>query len=331
MNKAEVVKLILKDRPTNTKLESATAFAPTNIALIKYWGKRDCAINLPVTDSLSIALANKGATTKISLIDQAEDEYWVNEQLMAADSAFSTRLNAFLNLFRFQRYHFKVETKINIPIAAGLASSACGFAAVVKALNELFAWQLSDAELSILSRMGSGSASRSIWQGFVHWQAGIREDGMDSHGIALKATWPQLCVGLAIFNSAKKSIGSTEAMNRTVATSKLYSAWPQQVSNELAAIKSAIANHDFNALGMISEHNALSMHATMLSAWPPILYAQPETLSMMNLIWQLRDQGLPIYFTQDAGPNLKLLFEEKASDEIRLQFPNVEIIRPFTC
>lgn len=328
MNKNELVQFILADRkfiPNHT----AEAFAPTNIALIKYWGKRNAALNLPVTDSLSVSLAHKGAHTHIEIINSAQDEFLLNDKKLDLDSSFSLRLKEFLDLFRFKKEHYRIKTKTNIPVAAGLASSACGFAALTLALNKLYNWELNATQLSILARLGSGSACRSIYSGFVWWQKGIDENGLDSYAIPLEQRWPELCIGLLIINNKAKALSSRLAMEQTLKTSYLYEMWPQQVAHDLNAIHESILSKDFEQFAKISEHNALSMHATMLSAWPPILYAQAETTQLMHKIWELRKQGLSIYFTQDAGPNLKLIFLEKDSASVKEHFPEIEIIKPF--
>lgn len=324
-----MIKIILGARLDSSPLnQSAKAFSPTNIALCKYWGKRDQELNLPMTSSLSISLGNKGATTTIHVIDAEEHVIVLNGKKLDLTANFSKKITEYLDLYQLP-YYFHLEIESNIPIAAGLASSACGFAALVMALNKLFAWGLDARELSILSRLGSGSASRSIWPGFVEWHAGVRADGMDSHGEMLPIVWPELCVGLLIVNQQEKSISSRAAMQRTVLTSSLYSAWPDKVKQDLAAIKAALHEKNFQLLGKTAESNALTMHATMLSAWPPVLYSLPETVILMQKIWQLRSEGLMVYFTQDAGPNLKLLFLEEDNDIIREKFPEVEMIKPF--
>lgn len=332
MKKINVVETILNSRLyKSANHKTATAFAPTNIALCKYWGKRNQELNLPRTSSLSISLADKGAETTITISDRQHDVIVLNGQTVDSYSSFSNRLIQFLDLFRKpQSIYFDVDIQSNIPIAAGLASSACGFAAVVCALNQLFAWKLNEKELSILARLGSGSASRSIWQGFVEWHAGIRDDGMDSFVEPIFHAWPELCIGLMMISTQEKPISSRIAMQRTVETSALYSAWPEKVEYDMEILKHAIHNEDFGLLGRTAESNALAMHATMLSAWPPIQYCLPETLTLMQNIWQARADGLSLYFTQDAGPNLKCLFLKKDRNLVREVLPSIEIIEPFT-
>jgi diphosphomevalonate decarboxylase len=332
MNKMDVIKRILGDRYLKLpEQKTATAFAPTNIALVKYWGKRDVQLNLPATSSLSISLADKGAETTLSIHQHSFDIVTLNGKQIDLTSSFARRLMDFLSLFRVETsFYLDINIQSNIPIAAGLASSACGFAAVVRALDRLFSWNLSSTELSILARLGSGSACRSLWNGFVEWHMGLRDDGMDSHGELINETWPELSVGLLIMQETEKAISSREAMQRTVITSPLYSQWPGKVTQDLMHIKKAISLRDFELLGKTAEFNAMTMHALMLSAWPPISYALPETVIAMHKIWRLRHEDLGLYFTQDAGPNLKLLFLEKDCETIREYFPTIEIIKPFS-
>jgi diphosphomevalonate decarboxylase len=331
VKKSDVVAAILgKHWQQAPKNSSGKAFAPTNIALCKYWGKRNQELNLPLTSSLSISLGNKGAFVELALQDISQDSVILNGEPIASDSSFYKKFVNYLDLFRpSDALRMRADIQSNIPIAAGLASSACGFASLALALNDLFGWQLCSSELSILARLGSGSASRSIEQGFVEWHAGARDDGMDSYGVTLPETWPELCVGLLIVSEREKMLSSREAMQRTIESSALYSAWPAKVSHDLIELKQAIATQDFALLGKTAESNATTMHATMFSAWPAIQYAVPETVLAMQAVWKLRSEGLALYFTQDAGPNIKLLFEKNNIETVRSCFPAVEILQPF--
>ncbi len=330
MHKRNTIHYLLGERNKKPQKERGCAFAPSNIALCKYWGKRNLALNLPITSSLSVSLNSKGATATVELIDEPHHELIVNTNRLESGSDAERKLSSFLDEFLFQDSHrFRLTLDINIPIAAGLASSACVFASVVKALNDLYRWQLDNPSLSILARLGSGSACRSIDTGFVEWQRGFRPDGLDSYAIPITHRWPDLLLGIYMISTQKKAVSSREGMQRTVTTSDLYSAWPEKVEKDLAALKTAIAAQDFDLFGKIAENNALAMHATMLSAWPPLSYTTPDTLALIERIWRCREEGLPVYFTQDAGPNIKFLFLSDSEKEINRLFPEIEIIRPF--
>lgn len=307
--------------------ECGQAYAPVNIALCKYWGKRDEILNLPVTSSLSLSLPELGATTRVSFRGE-RDLLLLNGTEQPRDSAATRRVSKYLDLFRPDRdTFFLIESESNVPIAAGLASSASGFAALALALNDLFQWELGLRDLSILARLGSGSACRSVYTGFVLWHAGIRPDGMDSFAEPVDGEWPGLCMGLIMVSRREKAVSSRIAMKRTVETSALYKAWPEKVEADLKNLQRAIKEKDFDLLGRTAESNALAMHATMMDSQPPVLYWMPETVEEMKRIWHLRDKGLPLYFTMDAGPNIKILFMEKDAMQVKEHFPAMEIAR----
>lgn len=333
MDKTAVVQQMLNGYSKEPQNKAGTFFAPSNIALCKYWGKRNTELNLPITASLSVSLGEFGAKTTISLLKEASSDvaYVNNKQIsIESDPTFFSNLTQYLNLFRpTPTSYFCVETDVNLPIGAGLASSACGYAALIGAIDKLYGWQLPLATLSLLARLGSGSACRSFWHGFVEWQSGVLEEGRDSIGVPLPQVWPELRIGLLIVNPAAKRISSRKAMEITKTTSPFYAEWPQKHAADLARLKKAISEYDFIALGEASESNALAMHAMMLTAYPPVLYTEADTVTAMHKIWDARQSGLSIYFTQDAGPNLKLLFLEKDRDAVKMLFPELIMIAPF--
>ena len=287
------------------------AFAATNIALIKYWGKRDTLLNLPLTNSLSMSVPGKGSHTVLKPTTGHSDRIFLDNQALSTEASFAKRITAFLDLFRTPQQKFEIHTHNNIPTAAGLASSASGFAALTLALNDLYDWQFDQEILSIFARLGSGSASRSIYNGFVEWHKGERDDGLDSIATPLNIDWPELKIGLLILSTDEKPISSRIAMQRTVETSRYYQHWPEIVEKDLTLLKTALLNKDFALLGATAAHTATAMHHTMHDAHPAIDYDLAETRAIKEKIKTLRKQGLPVYFTQDAGPNIKLLFLEE--------------------
>ncbi len=329
LSKSAVVSRYLP-APRPAALAEAEAFAPSNIALCKYWGKRERELNLPINSSLSISLGNLGTRTRLSPTDEPLDQVWLNDQPLPADSPFARKVLAFLGLFRpAPQPALRVETWNNIPTAAGLASSASGFAALMLAIDRFYQLQLPRQVLSAFARMGSGSASRSLWHGFVEWEMGIHDDGMDSCGRPLDARWDALRIGLLTLCQGQKPVGSRAGMERTLESSHLYQSWPLQAASDLERLKQAIVERDFASLGQTAEQNALSMHATMIASWPPLLYWQPESVAAMQRIWALREAGLPLYFTMDAGPNLKLLFEAEQQSAVLAAFPSLQVVAPF--
>jgi len=320
---------ILGKAKYNFPAAQASAYAPSNIALSKYWGKREASFNLPVTGSVSISLAEHGTRTGLRVIDAPQHQVTLNGEEVDANQGFATKISQWLDRVLPSHLKLRVDTHNTVPTAAGLASSASGFAALTLATNSLMGWHLPESQLSALARLGSGSASRSLWHGFVKWQAGAQANGSDSVAFPLESQWPQLRVGLLTVSSQTKAVSSREGMARTIATSALYKQWPQQAESDLAIIETAIEAGDFETMAATAEHNAMSMHATMAAAWPPLVYWQPDSLTQMQKVWQLREQGLPLYLTMDAGPNLKLLFEGKYQSDVEAAFPEVQIITPF--
>lgn len=331
MERIDVVKYILRNTNHGQFVNSAggSAWAPSNIALCKYWGKRDVELNLPVNSSLSVSLGNRGAFTQIRQEGDI-DNYILNGKKISQTSKFAIRLKKFLDLFRPYRAHYSVNTDANIPIAAGFASSACGFAALVQALNQLYDWRLNKKDLSILARIGSGSACRSLFEGFVEWQKGDSYDGMDSYASKLEYIWPQLRIGVLTISLQEKPVSSTEAMQHTVNTSPLYNSWPEQVERDLVDIKLALASKDFVTLGRTTENNSIAMHIIMQSAEPSIVYSSFETIAAMAKVQELRLKNIPIFFTQDAGPNLQLLFLVEHEPIVLRTFPDLDVVSPFS-
>ena len=314
--------------------KSGNASAPVNIALSKYWGKREPILNLPTNSSVSISLPGLGTQTAIKIInsedEMAQDAVYLNNEKLSSDHPFANRVSLFLNPFREQPHtSFEVKTINSVPTAAGLASSASGYAALVLALNDLFGWHLNHKSLSLLARLGSGSASRSVFNGFAIWHQGQQDNGLDSYAEPIEIQWSEFCVGLLEIDVKQKPMSSTQGMQNTVETCALYQAWPEQANADVNTIIQAITNKDFTLLGKTAEHNALSMHATMIATWPPILYWQPESVQAMHTVWQLREKGIEVYFTMDAGPNLKLLFLETQKPAIKQAFSKIKILEPF--
>ena len=330
LTRSEFAKRILSDYTAVLK-DKATAFAPANIALVKYWGKRDEELNLPVTDSLSIDLGTLGTTTTVEPADR--DIVILNGTQLAGDDRFAAKVINFVDLFRGALNQkgqelpaLKITTENNIPTGAGVASSASGFAALTKALDAFFSLGLAGRELSLLANLGSGSASRSIFKGFVYRHAGTDPEGMDSYSEPLPFSWPDLRIGLVTVSEKAKRVSSRDGMKRTVETSPLYKAWPQQVQNDMTKMLKAIKEQDFELLGSTAEENALAMHACMRAATPPLNYFEPETEAIIKKVQSLRKSGLPLYLTIDAGPNVKLLFLVKDKETIKSEFDNMRFV-----
>ncbi|WP_233840843.1 diphosphomevalonate decarboxylase [Dyella sp. 2HG41-7] len=303
----------------------AASQAQPNIALIKYWGKRDTALNLPVVGSISITLESLWTRTDVRFVPgQKHDRVSLNGR---SDDAESKRITACLNLLRTRAgvdYGADVASRNNFPTAAGLASSASGFAALVHAGTRALGLDLNLTEQSELARRCSGSAARSLFGGYVEWAHGKLADGSDSIAQPLldASAWP-LRVAVAITSTAAKQVGSTEGMRRTAETSPYQSAWIDTQEADLSVARDAIRAHDFDALARISEYSCLKMHALALAAQPGLLYWNGATVECMHRVRALRQQGVPVFFTVDAGPQLKAVCAPSAIEQVKAALRDV--------
>ncbi|WP_405098514.1 diphosphomevalonate decarboxylase [Oceanobacillus sp. FSL H7-0719] len=308
----------------------ATAKAHTNIALIKYWGKRNEQLILPTNSSLSLTLDGFYTTTTVDFQENlTEDMFTLNDTPETGE--IFRRVTTFLDLVRRlagkEQLYANVKSMNQVPTAAGLASSASGFAALAAASTKAIGLELTDAELSRLTRQGSGSSSRSIYGGFAQWEMGKEEDGSDSYAIPIapQEHW-DIRMAAVVLSSKMKKISSREGMRRTVETSPFYDGWLQSIPADLDGIKKAIQAKDFTRVGEIAEANCLKMHATSLGAKPPFTYWLDATVRVMHQVQEMREQGIPAYFTIDAGPNVKVLYlpeHEKAVEKILREIPGV--------
>nr|WP_300002986.1 diphosphomevalonate decarboxylase [Tissierella sp.] len=294
----------------------AKARAHANIALIKYWGKSDEELSIPMNSSLSLTLDTFFTETEVEFTDRISHDLFYLNGIEDLDTL--PKISKFLDLFREAQKIDKraiVKSYNHVPTAAGLASSASGFAALAAAANSASGLNCASKELSTFARKGSGSATRSIYGGIVEWEKGFNNETSFAKKIDA-ANW-DIGMVIVVVNSSKKKISSREGMKSTVLTSPLYASWAEESEKDLLAIKEAIFKQDFETMGEITERNALRMHATMLGAKPPIIYFQPKSVLVMQRVEELRESGIPCYFTMDAGPNVKILCRLSQSEIIK--------------
>lgn len=296
---------------------STTARAHTNIALVKYWGKRDRKLMLPQTDSLSLTLDHFYTDTKVTLANNTNvDRFSINDQPVSEKVA--QRLTTFLNLVRQLSgtdSRFIVESTNYVPTSAGLASSASAFAALALAASHEAGLNLSSRDLSRLARRGSGSATRSIYGGLVEWHRGTDDQTSYAEPIMEKVDFGLEMLAIVI-DAGQKKVSSRHGMQLSVETSPFYPAWKTVVAEDMVHIKQAIADRDINRIGEIAQENALRMHALTLSANPGYTYFEGATLKAIKLIDDLKAHGLNCYYTMDAGPNVKVIYDTRDRQEI---------------
>ncbi len=278
--------------------------APINIALIKYWGKKDELNVLPYNPSISLSLSLYETHTVLEQCASPGLTFTLND---LADAKSEKKVREFLTFFPFD------ETKEGLiirsynsgPTAAGLASSASAFAALALACNLYYDEPYSFEGLASITKKGSGSAIRSLLGGCVEWDTDGRIHALD---------WPfeDVVMGIVVLASQPKKTGSTEGMKHTVQTAPSYHDWVKQSHQDAKAFKRALQDKDFTQLGSISEANALALHAVCADAKPPIHYLNEQSNALIKGIQEARKEGLfEVYCTMDAGPNVKLLHRDK--------------------
>jgi diphosphomevalonate decarboxylase len=310
---------------TENRPKRATAIAHPNIALVKYWGKADIEGNMPAVNSLSITLDGLTTTTTVTFDPRLDRDTF----LLAGREApkMAERVSACLDRMRSradEREFARVESDNDFPTAAGLASSASGFAALVVAADAALATEIERAELADLARQASGSAARSLYGGFAEIEL------TDSDGVSEATTrqilshdaWP-LQVVVAVTEAGPKDVGSTEGMVRTEQTSPYYGAWVASSRADLEEARTAVAQRDFSRLAEISESSCLKMHAVMLSARPGLVYWNGATVEGIRVVRKLRGEGVPVFFTIDAGPQLKAVCLPEAHHRVAQELARI--------
>ncbi|MEG0284509.1 MAG: diphosphomevalonate decarboxylase [Vagococcus sp.] len=298
--------------------------AHTNIALIKYWGKRNEELFLPMNSSLSLTLDAFYTDTSVTLDDTLSSDIFYLDDVLQGDKE-TLKITNFLNLFRTAA---NIETKClvksynHVPTAAGLASSASAFSALAGAMNEATGLNLDLKTLSTFARQGSGSATRSIYGGLVEWHMGEDDISESSYAIPVDdATWDIGMIVIAV-NTGQKKLSSRVGMKQTIETSPFYSSWVETATSDLTKMKDAIKEKDFITLGELTESNGMKMHATMLGAFPPISYWEPDSVKAIQAVKEIRETGIPCYVTMDAGPNVKVLCRQSDMKQIEEKLLN---------
>ncbi|NWX03423.1 MVD1 decarboxylase, partial [Caloenas nicobarica] len=303
-------------------LAMVTCTAPVNIAVIKYWGKRDNDLILPINSSLSVTLHQdqlKTTTTAAASRDFTEDRLWLNgEEADVGHPRLQACLREVRQLARKHwggsaedvaplslSYKIHIATENNFPTAAGLASSAAGYACLVSALAQLYGVE---GELSEVARRGSGSACRSMLGGFVQWQRGERPDGRDSlaRQVAPETHWPELRVLVMVVSGEKKPVGSTAGMQTSVDTSPLLKHRAEVVVPErLELMMRHIRERDFEGFGQLTMRDSNQFHATCLDTFPPIFYLNDISRHIIALAHRFNAHHghTKVAYTFDAGPN----------------------------
>lgn len=292
-----------------------TAIAPSNIAFIKYWGKKDEVLRLPSNGSISMNLSNLQTTTTVEFNEQ----YIKDEVVIEGSTSEKDILKVInhLNLIRSKagiKTFAKVISQNNFPSSTGLSSSASGFAALTVAAAAASGLNLSEKELSILARIGSGSACRSIPSGFVEWRDGNDSENSYSESIFPPGYWDIVDV-VAVVSREKKEVSTTDG-HRLASTSPFNDLRLSHMSQRIIDCKKILREKNFTQLGELMEREALEMHAIMLTSTPPLIYWLPTTVRLMKEVRSWRKEGLEAYFTINTGQDIHIICEGKNKEQI---------------
>ena len=294
----------MTDRPME-----ASARACANIALAKYWGKADVKRNVPAVPSISLTLDQLVTETRVRF-DPSLTSDAVRLDGRRATAAETERVVAMLDRVRREarlRMKAHVNSHNHFPTAAGLASSASGFAALAASASAAAGLRFNARKLSALARASSASAARSIYGGFVELPAGSPGDAdLAARQIASPEHW-NLRLVVAATEPGTKKVGSTEGMERARKTSPYYQAWLGEAPKWCRKIKRAVRERDLDALGGAMERSTLAFHCCAITSDPSILYWAPATLAALATVRGLRERGLSVWATMDAGPHVKAL------------------------
>jgi diphosphomevalonate decarboxylase len=295
-----------------------TVLAPSNIAIVKYWGKRNEELNLPLNSSLSITLDdNLSVKTKVIFSTEfVKDEIIINGRKLPDDEAKDYGVKV-LNIIRKiygKEIYARVESTTTFPAGAGLASSAAGISAIVYASNYALDLKLDTIQMSKIARLGSGSACRSMIGGFVLWEKGNRDDGEDSFCYQLfpETHWPELVDVIVIVSERKKTVSSRKGMRRSVSTSSLMKCRIDFVENTLNEVIDAIRFRDEEKFFYWIMRHSNNMHAIILDSWPPFFYLNDVSFEIMNWVYEFGHAA----YTFDAGANPHIITTQKYLGDI---------------
>ena len=305
-----------------------TAKAPANIALIKYWGRKNETLRIPANDSLAICLDKSFTLTTVEFREDLEKDRVFIDKKEAIEKE-KERVVKHLNKIRKKagiKFFAQVVSKNSFPAATGLASSASGFAALTLACSKAAGLNLSEREISRLARLGSGSACRSIPDGFVYWHGGNSDRNSYAYSLYSHLYWGLRDLTI-IIQKEKKKISSTKGHQLAFQNPFLKSRL-KLVKENLKKIKKAFKNKDFSLLGKVIESEALSLHSVMLTSQPALIYWQPATLAIIHKVIDLREKGeIESYFTIDAGPNVHLICQKGQEEKLKQEIQKINGVK----
>lgn len=304
----------------------ATSIAPSNIAFIKYWGRKDEKLRLPENGSISMNLSNLLTTTTVEFSDKFKKDSLVYNGV--AEKTEGNRAIAHIDRIKKlagSDLPVNIVTENNFPGGTGLSSSASGFAALTLAATTAIGLKLTEKELSILARQGSGSACRSIPDGFVEWLDGDTSVTSYATTIYPKNYWDIVDV-VAVVSTDKKEIPTSEGQS-SAQESTFFDVRRTHMAQKIKLCKELLKKKDFEKFGVLIEEEALELHSIMFTSHPSLIYLLPETLRIMRLVKKWRAEGLAVYFTINTGQNIHLIAQKKDEKKVIKKLRDLSFVK----
>lgn len=307
---------------------AVTAVGHSNIAFVKYWGKRDQNLNLPNNSSISMTLDDNFTTTTSVLFSKKleGDQVYINNELQQASGENATEKSMFIKV-ALDQMRERAAIKTNALIVSensfksgsSIASSDSEVATVVFALSSSLNLGLDAREMSIIARQISGSACRSLYGGIVEWEKGSSPDGSDSYAQQLvkQTYWPELIDMVVLFDQSKKVSQSHD--HAMVEMGTLYPNRLPFAEDNIVRMKEAVLKKDFGTMAEVIMRDSNNMHATMMDSWPPMMYLTDLSREIIYAIEDFNEQnGRNVAaYTFDEGPNAHIITTREWDPKIR--------------
>lgn len=304
----------------------SSALAYSNIALIKYWGKSDSNLRLPLNSSFSMNLSNLQSKTTVEFSpDFKSDEIVIDGKNNPSENRRVIKHLDRIRKIAKNSLSARVVSSNNFPASSGLSSSASGFAALTLAASQALNLNLSQKELSVLARLGSGSACRSIPGGFVQWQKGNKSQDSYAYTVSPPNYWD--IVDLVVIVSEGKKIIPTSDAQKYVLSSPFINERLKRIEEKIKKLKQSISEKNFLDFGELIESECLELHAVFMTQTPSFIYLLPETLCLIHQVRKWRSEGLKVYFTVNTGHNVHLLCQEKDKDILQNKLSALSFIK----
>lgn len=307
-------------------MKKATFKASSDIALVKYWGKKDEALRLPENGSVSMILDGLDTITTVEFDERYhQDSVTIDGDVeLGEESRVVKHLDRIREMAQFKS-RARVVSENTFPRGTGLSSSGSGFAALTYAATEALGVIMSEKELSILARQGSGTACRCVCGGYVEWKDGEISETSYSETIFTANYWDVRDV-VVVVDEGKKLVSST-AGHTTAQTSVFYPVRLKLIGGKIKDLKMFLKKKDFTGLGELVEAEALEFHSILLTSNPPMIAWHPGTVEVMLAVQQLRREGVEAYFTINTGFNVHVLTLPKEVIDVQKAMNKLTLVK----